>query len=146
MQLTSSLSALREQCRKLQVDHNFLKAREKELEARLKIGEDMILAMKGRANSSRKVEEQLRCKCTSLERALELANLRPTVCRVPIEKTRVELELIKECKKKVSSRRAISVAYFQNLYKRTCPHFEARSWDVFNTVDPCLSEGPNGHS
>lgn len=94
---------MREQCRKLQIDNKFLKARENELEERLKIGEDMILAMRGRANSSRKVEEQLKSKCTSLERALELANSRPAACRVPNHvKTRVELELIKECKKKVS--------------------------------------------
>lgn len=100
LKLTSSLSGMREQCRKIQADSHFLKSREKELEERLKIGEDMILALRGRGNSARRIEEQLKIKCSSLERALEIANARPAAVRVPAEKTRVELELIRECKRK----------------------------------------------
>ena len=84
------------------MDNNFLKSREKELEDRLKIGEDMILALRGRTTSARKMEEQLKTKVTTLERALEVANSRPAPARVPT-RTKVELELIKECKKKVSA-------------------------------------------
>jgi hypothetical protein len=109
LQLTSSLACSREQCRKLQVDNNFLKSRETELEDRIKIAENMIIAMKGRASNSRKLEERLRSQITGLERALELANARPATCRISHpEKTRIELELLRECKKKVSQNSVLS--------------------------------------
>lgn len=103
VQLTNSLCTMKEQCRKLQVDSKFLHCHGKELEDRLKISEDMILALRGRASSSKKMEERLRDKCSSLERALDTASVQARAAvRVPVqEKTRVELELLKECKKKV---------------------------------------------
>lgn len=104
LQVTSALSCLREQCRKMQVEQNFLRSREKDLQDKLRITEDMILAMKGRASSTKRYEEQLKQKCRSLEQALEIARVRsPNIVKVPcLEKSRVEMELLKECRRKVS--------------------------------------------
>ena len=101
--MTGSVSCLREQCRKLQVENNLIKSKEKEVENKLHIAEDMILALKGRASTSKRYEEQLKLKCSSLEKALDAASCRPPqVVKVPChEKTKVEMELIKECQKKV---------------------------------------------
>ena len=60
--------------------------------------------MKGRANSAKRYEEQLKLKVRSLEHALDAAACRPpTVVKVPsVERSsRVEMELLRECKKKV---------------------------------------------
>lgn len=103
--MTSALTCLREQCKKLQVGNNLLKSREKELGEKLRITEDMILSLKGRANSAKRYEEQLKFKCSSLERALEVSSKKPpTIVKVPDEErsSRMEMELMKECRKKVS--------------------------------------------
>ena len=93
----------------MQVDINVIRSREKEMESKLRIAEDTVLAMKGRANTSKRYEEQLKLKCSSLEAALEAASTKPPrVVKVPChDKTRVEMQLIKECQKKVSGRECL---------------------------------------
>ena len=102
-QLSCSLTCLREQVKKLQVELNLSQARVKELQDKLKITE-MILAMKDRANSAKRYEEQLKLKCCTLEQALEVAKACPTVVKCPSQErpSRVEMQLLKDCKKKVS--------------------------------------------
>ncbi len=105
--MTGTLSCLKEQCRKLRVENNVIRTREKEMGSKFRITEDMIMAMKGRANTAKRYEEQLKLKCSSLEKALEAAsNKPPTVVKVPChEKTKVEMQLIKECQKKVKDKK-----------------------------------------
>lgn len=108
-QLTHSLSSMREQCRKLRGENAILKERKKEVDEKLHAADNMILAMKGRATSCRKLEERLRGKISCLEEAVEVANSRPpTIIHVPCqERSRTELKLIKDCKSKVS--RVVSI-------------------------------------
>ncbi len=75
----------------------------KELHDRLKNSEGVVMAMKGRANNARKYEKELKSKCSTLEKALEVTSARsPIVVKVhSSEKTREELRLMEECRKKV---------------------------------------------
>lgn len=106
-QLSSALCCLREQLRKLQVEHNYHCTRQQELQDKLKISENMILALKGRAASAKRYEEQLKLKCRSLEQALQLYKEQASaVAKVPSRECsrtcgKVELELLKDCRKKV---------------------------------------------
>ena len=70
--------------------------------------ESIVLAMRGRATNAKKHEERLKLKCTMLEKSLEVVSSKsPTVIRVQqsAERTREELRLMEECKKKVRGRR-----------------------------------------
>ena len=66
--------------------------------------QDEVLALRGRLTSTRKACEQLQMKCTSLEHTVEtLARRSPTVVRVP-SRSREEVRLTEECKRKVGMR------------------------------------------
>lgn len=87
-------------------ENQCLETRVSELQEKLRSAEGTIYAMKGRAANSKRHKENLKLKCSSLEKALEVVNSRsPTVVKVQsTERTREELRLMELCRKKVKGR------------------------------------------
>lgn len=80
-----------------------LKTELESLQQKLKHSQDDVLATRGRLTTSKKLNEQLRLKFSELDKALnEATSKSPTVIKVA-SRSKEELRLLTECKKKVSS-------------------------------------------
>ena len=100
-QLNTQLASLREHCKSLRVENSELQSSLTTAQERYKHSQDDILALKGRLTSTRKSSDQFQMKCTTLEKMVESLNSRsPTVVKVTT-RSREELRLAEECKRKV---------------------------------------------
>ena len=114
MQLAHQLSDMRKHCETLKTERDRLINSQERLQNKLESSENMLLALKGRAANTKKYEEQLKSKCSALQAALEAATTRgPSIVKVSPgpKRTREELKLREECRKKV---------YFRKL-ENVCP-------------------------
>ena len=101
LQLSARVSSLHEQCRVLKAGNDQLQSTLTAAQQRYKQSQDEVLALKGRLASTRKSNEQLQMKCSSLEQVVDTLQSRsPTVVKVPT-KSREEVRLIEECRRKV---------------------------------------------
>ncbi len=104
LQLSSQLTNWRERCYTLRADNTQLMSSLTSAQKNCHHSQDEVLALRGRLTSTRKACEQLQMKCTSLEHTVEtLARRSPTVVRVP-SRSREEVRLTEECKRKVGMR------------------------------------------
>ena len=70
-----------------------------------KHSQDEVLALRGRLTNSKKLHEQLQVRYSELDRAMsEAISKSPTVINRVTSRTKEELRLLMECKKKVSMR------------------------------------------
>jgi len=89
----------------LKTERDSLTISQDRVQQKLDSTENVLLAFKGRAANTKKFEEQLKNKCSALQAALEAATSRaPSVVKVSPgpKRTREELKLREECRKKVS--------------------------------------------
>ena len=83
------------------MENSVLQASLTTAQERHKHSQDDILALKGRLTSAKKSKDQFQIKCTTLEKMVESLNSRsPAVVKVAT-RSREELRLAEECKRKV---------------------------------------------
>lgn len=102
LQLTSQLTNLREKYKVLYADKSELENTLTTFQDRCKQSQDEILALRGRLTSTRRSHEHLEMKCSTLEDIVQKLNSRsPTVVKVTT-RSREEVRLSEECKRKAS--------------------------------------------
>ncbi len=90
----------------LKTERDRLTVSQERLQQKLESAENTILVLRGRASNAKKHEDQLKAKCAALQVALETTAARaPSVVKVSPgpKRTREELKLREECRKKVRS-------------------------------------------